>query len=110
MKYLITESQFDKIIFKYLDNQDFIQIDMNDSIYFVNSEGDEYAQIRYDKKNGWCVIYYELVDEISSFFSMEYSDSKQVIGKWVEDSLQMKVTETLYIIHSARQKLRIAYK
>ena len=95
MKYLITESQFDKLIFKYLDNQDFIQIDMNDSIYFVNSEGDEYSQIRYDKKNGWCVIYYELVDEISSFFSMEYSDSKQVIGKWVEDSLQMKVTETI---------------
>jgi hypothetical protein len=95
MKYLITESQFDKVIFKYLDNQDFIQIDMNDSIYFVNSEGDEYAQIRYDKDDSWCVIYYELVDEISSFFSMEYSDSKQVIGKWVEDSLQMKVTETI---------------
>ena len=95
MKYLITESQFDKVVFKYLDNQDFIQIERNDSIYFVNSEGDEYAQIRYDKKNGWCVIYYELVDEISSFFSMEYSDSKQVIGKWVEDILQMKVTETI---------------
>jgi hypothetical protein len=95
MKYLITESQLDNIIFKYLDNQDFIQIDMNDSIYFVNSEGDEYAQIRYDKKNGWCVIYYELVDEISSFFSMEYSDSKQVIGKWVENTLQMKTTDTI---------------
>jgi hypothetical protein len=50
MKYLITESQLDNIIFKYLDNQDFIQIDMNDSIYFVNSEDDKYAQIRYDKK------------------------------------------------------------
>jgi hypothetical protein len=95
MKYLITESQFDKVVFKYLDNQDFIQIDMNDSIYFVNSEGDEYAQIRYDKDNGWCHIYYKLVEEISAFFSMEYSDSKQVIGKWVENTLQMKVTETI---------------
>ena len=27
MKYLITESQFDKVIFKYLDNQDFIKIE-----------------------------------------------------------------------------------
>jgi hypothetical protein len=94
MKYLITESQINKVIFKYLDNQDFIRIERNGKIFFVNSEGDEYAQIRYDKKNGWCVIYYELVDEISSFFSMEYSDSKQVIGKWVENTLQMKTTDT----------------
>ena len=110
MKYLITESQLDKIIYKYLDNQDFIQIDMNDSIYFVNSEGDEYAQIRYDKKNGWCVIYYELVDEISSFFSMEYSDSKQVIGKWVENTLQMKTTDTHHTGFHTLQRLRIPYK
>ena len=43
MKYLIKESQFDKIIFKYLDNQDFIQIDTKDGVYFVNSEGDEFV-------------------------------------------------------------------
>ena len=94
MKYLITESQFDKVIFKYLDNQDFIRIKRGDNIYFVNSEGDEYAQIRFDKKDGWCGVYYKLVDEISAFFSMQDSDSEQVIGKWVENTLQMKVTNT----------------
>ncbi len=94
MKYLITESQLDNIIFKYLDNQDFIQIERNDSIYFVNSEGDEYAQIRYDKDDNWCVIYYGLVEEISAFFSMKGSDSESVIGRWVENTLQMKVTNT----------------
>ena len=92
MKYLITESQFDKVIFKYLDNQDFIQIKKRDSIYFFNSENDEYAQIRFDKDDGWCGIYYKLIEEISSFFSLEESDSKQVIGRWVENTLQMKVT------------------
>ena len=61
MKYLITESQFDKVIFKYLDNQDFIRIDKGERIYFVNSEGNEYAQIRFDKKNGFCYIYYKLI-------------------------------------------------
>ena len=50
MKYLITESQLDNIIFKYLDNQDFIQIEKRGGIYFVNSEGDESAQIRFNKK------------------------------------------------------------
>jgi hypothetical protein len=95
MKYIIKESQFDKIIFKYLNNQDFIQIEKNDNIYFVNSEGDKYAQIRYDKKDGWCIIYYKLVEEISRFFSMEESDSESVIGRWVENTLQMRVTNTL---------------
>ena len=79
MKYLITESQLDKVIFKYLDNQDFIQFERNDSIYFVNSEGDRYPQIRYDKDDNWCVIYYGLVEEISAFFSMKGSDSKSLI-------------------------------
>jgi hypothetical protein len=92
MKYLITESQLDKIIFKYLDNQDFIQIERSNGIYFVNSEGDKYAQIKFDKDDGWCGIYYELIGEISAFFSMKESDSKQVIGRWVENTLQMKVT------------------
>jgi len=95
MKYLITESQFDKVVFKYLDNQDFIRIDKGNKIFFVNSKGDEYAQIRFDKKYGWCVIYYELVNEISAFFSMKGSDSESVIGRWVENTLQMKVTNTL---------------
>ena len=94
MKYLITESQLDKVIFRYLDNQDFIQIDGEEEIYFVNSEGDEYAQIRYDEDDGWCYIYYKLVDEISAFFSLQFSDSEEVIGRWVKNTLQMKVTNT----------------
>ena len=110
MKYLITESQFDKVIFKYLDNQDFIQIDMNDSIYFVNSEEDKYAQIRFDKDDGWCAIYYELIDEISAFFSMKGSDSQEVIGRWVENTLQMKVTITRQTEKAIVPLLRIPYK
>jgi len=94
MKYLITESQIEKVIFKYLDNQDFIKIKKGDRIYFVNSEGDEYGQIVYIKKDSWCIVYYKLVNEISNFFSIEKSDSKQVIGRWVENALQMKVSST----------------
>jgi len=94
MKYLITESQFDNAIFRYLVNQDFIQIDDNDSIYFVNSEDDEYAQIRYDKSDGWCLIYNNLIEEISSFFSLGLSDSEKVIVRWVENTLQVEVKYT----------------
>ena len=110
MKYLITESQINKVIFKYLDNQDFIRIERNGKIFFVNSEGDRYAQIRFDKDDGWCVIYYELVDEISSFFSMQNSDSKQVISKWVENTLQMKATNTHQCASPFECRLRIPSK
>jgi hypothetical protein len=95
MKYKITDSQLEIVIFLYLDNQDFIKIERENSIYFVNSEGDEYSQIRYDKSDGWCYISWELVGEISSFFSLEQTNAEQVIGRWVENTLQMRVTDTL---------------
>ena len=91
MKYLITESQLDKIVFKYLDNQDFIQFERNDSIYFVNSEGDEYSQIRFNYKNSHCYIYTGLIDEVASFFSMKSYDAKDFIGMWVERTSNVNV-------------------
>ena len=107
MKYLITESQLDRVIFIYLDNQDFIQIDNGDKIYFVNSEGDEYAQIRYAKSDGWCYISIDLIKEISSFFSLQRSDSEEVIGRWVENTLQMRVTNTMDNVATVFSALRI---
>ena len=94
MKYIITESQLDKVIFRYLNIKDFIQIKIVGTIYFVNSEGDEYAQIIFDKDDGWCIINYELINELSSFFSLDDFDSEQVIGRWVENTLKMRVTNT----------------
>ena len=85
MKYLITESQFDKIIFKYLDNQDFIHIQYGVNDYFVNSEKDEYAQIRFNKKYRWCTITYDLLKEISSFFSIKFTDALSIVNRWVEN-------------------------
>ena len=95
MKYKIKDSQLESVIFLYLDNQDFINIEKNNRIYFVNSENDEYAQIRYNKSSGWCYASWELVGEISSFFSLEEFDSEKVIGKWVENTLQIRVTDTM---------------
>ena len=110
MKYLITESQLDKAIFLYLNNQDFIQINRDGSIYFVNSEGDEYTQIKYDKLNGWCYINFDLTEEISSFFSLDESDSESAIGRWVENTLQMKVTNTKWDLPRTNSLLRIPSK
>ena len=98
MKYLIKESQIDKVIFKYLDNQDFIIKRMNsDNVtYFVNSEGDEYRDslIQY-YRSGECVISFELIDEIAEFFSMEFGDSTYVIARWIENTLDRRVKEII---------------
>ena len=96
MKYLITESQLDRVIFKYLDNQDFIQIEKGDGIYFVNSEGDEYAQIKYFKKDSKCVIYTGLIGEVSSFFSMQGYDARETIGRWVGKTLMVDIDYCLW--------------
>ena len=87
MKYLITESQLDRVIFKYLDNQDFIVIKMENRLYYVNSEGDEYAQVRYHPKDRWCTIHYDLVEEIGNFFSLDTYQSINIINRWVENKL-----------------------
>ena len=95
MKYLITESQA-KIAatFLKLDMKNFIQIKKDDDIYFVYSEEDMYAEIKYNISNGLCVIKYDLIDEISSFFSLQESDAEKVIGRWVENKIKMRVINT----------------
>ncbi len=98
MKYLITESQIDKVIFKYLDNQDFIinRMSSDNITYFVNSENDKYSDsliIHY--KSGDCVISFELIDEITTFFSMEFNSSKYIIARWIENTLGRRVKEII---------------
>ena len=105
MKYLITESQLDRIIFKYLDNQDFIQIKNGKTIYFVNSEGDEYGDslIQY-YRSGDCVISFELINEIQEFFSIEFDNAKYVIARWVESK-----TGTHYITVGVESDIIVYY-
>ena len=89
------DKDLERVIFSYLDSQDFIVTGNDTSLFFINSESDEYAQIRYDEDSEVCFINIDLIKEISSFFSLERSDSKEVIGMWVENTLQMKVNYTI---------------
>lgn len=94
MKFILTESKMEQVVFKYLDNQDFIKVEKHGRIIFVNSIDDEFGQIRYIKDNGWCEINFDLVDEISSFFSLEKHDSEKIVSSWVGNTLQKKVSGT----------------
>jgi hypothetical protein len=88
------KNQINKVIFKYLDDMDYSIIDRDTKLYFVDSKDSKYIYIRYDKNDGWCFIYYKLIEEISSFFSLGDPESEKVIGEWVDNKLQMRVIDT----------------
>jgi len=93
MKYIITESILERMIFHYLD---------------LNLKGLEKRKARYhngilygfpDEEfgilgyvNGDTLrIYYELIEKISFVFGLDDYNSKLVIGRWVRDRLQLDV-------------------
>jgi len=101
MKIIISESQElkskKKIIFFLLDKQKYNLVDINNNIYFVKKIGDEKAEIRYDKSDGWCYISYDLIIFLSSITGFERIEVKELIGNWVEHTLQMEVKYNRYI-------------
>jgi hypothetical protein len=114
MKLIITESQKDKIvkklIFKYLDNRNYNQLEIEDDIYFVKNVGDKYADIRFDKSDGWCYFSTDLISFYSRMMGVEHSDIQDVIGRWVEHTLQMEVKDTYPLCRQPPMLLNIPYK
>ena len=95
MKILITESKLEQVIFKYLDDKKFFIRETNDNYYFLENEGGEYALIIVTKNESDCIIYYGLFEELESFFSIDRGKSKYVLTKYVENTLNIKVTRSL---------------
>jgi hypothetical protein len=83
----------DKIVFKYLDDNNLIILNSETDVYFVEDRNYKYSQIRLTN-TGICFIVDGLIEEISAFFSMGYIDSKEVIGRWVGNTLQTGVTSS----------------
>ena len=91
MKYLITESQLDKVIFRYLNSQDYNITKIGASTYFSYPE-DEFAQIQYGgnhSNNELCFIYKGLIESVSSFFSLNSYQSTRIVGLWVKKKLNL---------------------
>ena len=101
MKYLITESKLYNTVSMYLDNQDFIVYDnkkkFDNYIYFLNNESDLYAQISVYNINSvgevrnWVYVNYDLIKELSDFFSIDNLACLEIIKVWVTDTLGIRV-------------------
>ena len=101
MKYLITESKLYNIVSTYLDNQDFVIYEekkkFDNYIYFLNNITDSEAQISVYHKNSvgevrnWVYVNYDLIEELSNFFSIDELDCLDIIRVWISDTLGIKV-------------------
>ena len=108
MKYVITESQLDKVIFRYLDVQDFNIIKIGASTYFSYPD-DNFAQIKYGgnhANNELCFIFIGLIGKVSSLFSLDRYQSTRIIGQWVKKKLNLDGQMSNKMMH-AKWSLRV---
>lgn len=97
------EPQLEEQIFRYLDERKFIKIKKRGTTHFANNHRDYDSLISYDynEHDGWCWINLNLIYKICYSLSLKKSDFQQVIeqviGRWVANTLQMKVTKTAVV-------------
>jgi hypothetical protein len=92
------KSRIDKIIFKFLDLK-YGVLEQKKGKYFdiiFIFPGEKYGELEW-KKSGDLYVFYKISDEISNYFGMETIDSLRIIGEWVEDRYNLKVTNTLIL-------------
>ena len=96
MKYIIPQDKVDKVIFKYLD-LNLKGIEKKKPKYFegfvFTFPDEDYGVLGWEKP-GILYIYTKLIDDISNSFGLNKSDSKSVIGRWVEDRINLEVVRT----------------
>jgi hypothetical protein len=95
MKYLIRESQFEKVVFRYLNTD--LTMDENTSAYvFYVSNPTEKADsgrvIVCFKSDMGCFIDSDFAQDICDVFSLTPEESLDVIGKWIENKLGITIS------------------
>jgi len=89
--------RLEQVIFNFLNEKNFIIKETPDNYYFfLDNEEDKYYQIRIRKNDMVCFVFYKLFEEIESFFSLTYTDSKGVLTRYVEGTLNIKVSNTVF--------------
>ena len=89
MKYIITESQLGKVIFKFLDSQKFFKIKRGRNLFFTYSPDDNWGIIKYD--NHLLIINKDLTLEVMSFFSIDQDDAEILIRDWVSNKINKQI-------------------
>jgi|688.fasta_scaffold1283709_1 hypothetical protein len=113
---VILNEKIEKIVYKYLDFKRFIVImgisdivlglqydpDYHNEVYFVEDEDSRYAKIRII--SGECLVCIQLLDEVSEMFSLDYTNSRKVIGSWVGNTLKTEINSVTVLPKSMLTK------
>ena len=97
MKYLITESQLDSIIFRYLNMQNFYK--MRYTLGYVFWETKEIWEsggnilITANRERSECFVNSDLLVEVASMFGLGLNDSLTVIGEWIKTQIDFDIAE-----------------
>ena len=91
MKFIITESKMEQVIFKYLDNHRFYKKKYSFGYTFWYSKEDFESggniTINVSYKNKDCFVNSDLVEEVSTFFGLDFESSLNIIGEWVKTKI-----------------------
>ena len=87
MKIIITESQYNKAVDKFITYQfdpheEKLSTEHPNSIFWVK-DGEVIAEIEEKRNNFW--VDYEIWNTISLMFSFEYLENQEVIKHWLEE-------------------------
>ncbi len=100
MKYIITESRLESLIFKYLDNK-FNGIEIkkgrHSDIVFA-FPGETMGVMGVDNPDWYSTLYIdsELLKGITLMFSLEWENTFDIIKKYVESRYNLKINSALF--------------
>ena len=88
------ENKISGVIFKYLDNKNFVFKETAENYYLLDNENDVYCQVKLRKTDMVCFIGYKLIRQVERFFCMNYHIVENIIREYVENTMNIKVSNT----------------
>ena len=105
MKYIITESQMDRAVLKYLNTiyGDLVPFETDKDPNFIFFMKNDEVIFDYNKKNGNVYISYDHIwSFLESFFGLKYTEIQDLTKEWVEEHYKLSVRTT-----NIRRKINI---
>ena len=88
------ENKISGVIFKYLDDKNFVFKETAENYYLLDNENDVYCQVKLRKTDMVCFIGYKLIRQVERFFCMNYHIVENIIREYVENTMNIKVSNT----------------
>ena len=113
MKIIITESQKDRAIIKWLNSEygDLTLFESEEYLNHIFFMKDGKVIFDYNKKNGYVYISYDRIwSFMESFFGLKYEEIQDLTKKWVEEHYKLRVTTTWIIGKNWEERVEEHYK